>query len=222
MVHPYWPLFDLRVRTPRLELRYPSDDDLVALARLAADGVHDPTLLPFMTPWSRRPSPDLERGMLQWHWRARAEWTPASWRFEPAVVVDGEVVGTQGLDARDFATLRVCGTGSWLGQRHHGQGIGTEMRAAILHLAFVGLGAVRCESGYLDGSESSAGVSRKLGYRETGDRWHVVEGEARREVLLVLDRAEWEARRRDDIEIDGLGPCLELFGVTSEAVPTPT
>ena len=26
MAHPYWPLFDLQVRTPRLELRYPDDE----------------------------------------------------------------------------------------------------------------------------------------------------------------------------------------------------
>ena len=31
MGHP-WPLFDLRLRTPRLELRLPTDDDLLALA----------------------------------------------------------------------------------------------------------------------------------------------------------------------------------------------
>jgi len=29
------------VRTPRLELRWPSQDDLVALAALAGEGVHD-------------------------------------------------------------------------------------------------------------------------------------------------------------------------------------
>jgi hypothetical protein len=29
MANSYWPLFDLRVRTPRLEFRLPRDDDLV-------------------------------------------------------------------------------------------------------------------------------------------------------------------------------------------------
>ena len=37
MTHPYWPLFDLVVRTPRLELRPPDDSMLVELARCAGD-----------------------------------------------------------------------------------------------------------------------------------------------------------------------------------------
>ena len=37
-----WPLFDLRVSTPRLELRYVDDELGHALARLAAHGIHDP------------------------------------------------------------------------------------------------------------------------------------------------------------------------------------
>ena len=55
MPHPYWPLFDLRVRTPRLELRYPSDDDLVALVDLARMGIHPPETMPFSTPWTDVP-----------------------------------------------------------------------------------------------------------------------------------------------------------------------
>ena len=28
-----------------------------------------------------------------------------------------------------------------------------------------------------------------------------------------LERADWELRRRDDITIEGLEPCLPLFGL---------
>ena len=55
MAHP-WPLFDLRIRTPRLELRLPSDDDLLALMALARSGVHDPGETPFLVPWDELPS----------------------------------------------------------------------------------------------------------------------------------------------------------------------
>jgi hypothetical protein len=45
----HWPLADLRVQTPELELRWPSLDDLHALA---ADGIHDPEVQPFMVAWT--------------------------------------------------------------------------------------------------------------------------------------------------------------------------
>lgn len=214
---PYWPLTGLVVRTPRLELRYPSDDDLLALAELAAKGVHAPDVMPFLFPWTRQdPGGELQRGVLQWHWRQRGEWTPAKWSFNPVTVVGGDVVGTQGLMGDDYGTCRVVSTGSWLGLAHQGQGIGTEMRAAILHLAFAGLGARRAETGAWADNPASLGVTRRLGYRDNGDRIVAREGTPTRELLFSLDRATWESRRRDDIEIVGLEPCLELFGVLPE------
>src|SRR3954470_23594466 len=90
MAHPFWPLFDLRLRTPRLELRVPSDDDLVVVAGLAAAGIHDPHRMPFTIPFTRAPSPELERSTLQWGWRQRAEWAPEDWRLGFAVVHEGE------------------------------------------------------------------------------------------------------------------------------------
>ncbi len=50
MPHP-WPLFDLRLRTPHLELRLPTDDDLLDLMVLARHGIHDPGMTPFLFPW---------------------------------------------------------------------------------------------------------------------------------------------------------------------------
>jgi RimJ/RimL family protein N-acetyltransferase len=142
MENPFWPLFDLRIRTPRVEIRLPTDTDLVALAHLAQRGVHDPDAMPFLKAWTDAPSPDMERGLLQWGWRHRAQWHTDKWTFSGAVFVNGEVVGVQDLMATDFATLRSVKTGSWLGIEHHSQGIGKEMRSAMLHFAFTGLGAL--------------------------------------------------------------------------------
>ena len=33
------------------------------------------------------------------------------------------------------------------------------------------------------------------------------------DINFVLTREMWEARRRNDIVIEGLEPCLELFGL---------
>lgn len=146
-------------------------------------------------------------------------WRPGEWSFNPVVVVDGEVVGSQGIGAREFPVRRVCETGSWLGRRHQGKGIGKEMRAAIVHFAFAGLGAVRCESGYWHDNEPSRRVSAGLGYEENGDKIVLRRGRPDRIVDMKLEHAVWEQRRRHDIEIVGLAPCLELFGLTADLQP---
>lgn len=213
MLHRYWPLLGLRVRTPRLELRIPSDQDLFALAALAEDGVHDPSLMPFASPWTDVPGRERGRSVLQWFWGKRAEFSAQKWDLGLVTVVGGAVVGTQSAFAADYAVLREAETGSWLGKRYHGRGIGTEMRAAVLHLMFAGLGAVSITSAAFADNAPSLAVSRKLGYREDGISRTVRRGEPATMIRLRLPREVWERRRRDDIEIEGLAPCLPLLGL---------
>lgn len=201
MSHPYWPLFDLVVRTPRLEIRLPTDDHLVELARLGAAGVHDPACMPFDIPWTDTASPELERSSLQWWWRQRAEWRPESWTFTGAVFVDGVAVGAQDLGARNFSTLGSVVTGSWLGRAHQGRGLGRAMRAAVLHLAFEGLGALEARSGAWHDNPASLHVSRSLGYVESGTDWRIRRGARAQHVGLLLTREAWSAGRHDDIEV---------------------
>ena len=211
MGHPYWPLFDLRVRTPRLELRLVDDELAVELARLAAAGIHDPDTMPFAVPFTDQPSPQLERSSLQYFWRTRAEWTPEKWALPLAVIDHGAVVGTQSLEAERFPALRAAKTGSWLGREHQGQGIGKEMRAAVLHLLFDGLDAVMAYSGAWHDNLPSLAVSRALGYEENGDLIQPRRDAPDRQILLKLPREQWQ--RRDDIVIENLEPCLETFGI---------
>ena len=208
-----WPLAGLRLRTPELELRWPSLSDLDALADVAAAGVHDPDVMPFLTPWTEAPPGERALGTIQYHWSRWASWQPSDWHLELAVARDGVVVGTQGMHARDFALVREVGTGSWLGRAHHGRGTGTQMRAAVLHLAFEGLGAEQAVSGAFEDNAASLGVSRKLGYRDDGIRLHAVRGRRVAERRLRLTRDDWLATRSVPVEIEGLEPCLPMFGL---------
>jgi RimJ/RimL family protein N-acetyltransferase len=217
MPHPYWPLFDLVVRTPRLEIRYPDDDRLMELAAVAVKGIHDPGFMPFLQPWTRAESPEFERNALKHWWTQRSRWDPEEWHFTGAVIVDGRAVGVQDVGSTHFAVTRAVSTGSWLGRQFHGQGIGKEMRAAILHLAFAGLDAVVAYSGAFEGNAASLGVSRALGYVENGEKIHDSEGQRVREIGLKLTREAWETRRRDDITITGLEACREWFGAPAGA-----
>jgi len=214
MADPYGPLFDLRIRTTRLEIRLANDDDLYRLNEVADGGIHDPATMPFSIPWTDDPAPLRQRRSLQWWWSKRAQWSEEDWTFTGVVLVEGAPVGIQDLTAERFAALRTVSSGSWLGQSFQGLGLGREMRSAILHLAFEGLGAIEALSGAYHDNAASMATSRSLGYRPNGEQLVLRRGQPDRLVNLVLDRHTWLAQRRDDITIEGLEACLGMFGAS--------
>ena len=208
-----------------LELRLPDDDALSALAALAAAGVHDPALQPFSVPWTDVEPAARARSVLQYHWRCLGNWSPEAWTLNLVVVRDGVVVGTQGLSAKDYRIVREVGTGSWLGREHQGQGTGTAMRAAVLALAFEGLGADYALSDAFTDNPASLGVSRKLGYADDGIDRLAIRGRAAESRRLRISRATWlqaggaAGLGLGDVAIDELEPCQPLFGLAPQAGP---
>jgi RimJ/RimL family protein N-acetyltransferase len=213
MTFPHWPLFDIRIRTERLELRLPTDEELMQLADLAAAGIHDPDDMPFKNAWTRQPSPQLERSLLQYHWSTRASWKPEDWTFALAVFRDDVIVGTQAVEAKGFAVCETTRTGSWLGRAHQGNGYGTEMRAAVLWFAFEALGANEARTDAFLTNKASIGVSTKLGYEADGERTAVLEGKAARKREFVLTRDRWKAviKPMYTVEVTGFDGCDDWF-----------
>jgi RimJ/RimL family protein N-acetyltransferase len=115
--------------------------------------------------------------------------------------------------ATRFALLRTVKTGSWVGLGQQGRGIGKEMRAAVLHFAFAGLGALRAETAAFEDNAASLTVTRSLGYRPNGDDVRPQRDCPGRQLRFTLSDEEWELRRRHDIEIDGLEACAPLLGI---------
>lgn len=212
----HWPLFHLEVRTPRLTLRYLDDDRAAALMDLAATGVHDPAEMPFSVPWTRHEPPYLQQQGLQHFWGMRASLTPEDWSIQLAVYEGDRLVGMQGVGGKSFRVTRTVETGSWLARSEQGRGIGKEMRAAVLQLAFAGLQAERAVTSAFADNPRSLGVTRALGYAENG--WYVYdrEGKPARQLRFVMERADWLQQRRDDIELVDLAPCLRLLGLSAE------
>ncbi|GAA3653085.1 GNAT family protein [Nonomuraea antimicrobica] len=206
-----WPLFELSVTTPRLEVRYPTLDDLDELADRAAEGVHDPGLMPFYVPWSGAEPAERARSTVQYHFRSWGAFTADDWSIDFVVVYEGTVVGTQGIMATNFPVTREVRTGSWLGRRFQGQGIGTEMRQAVLHLAFAGLGAQHAATGAFEDNHASLAVTRKLGYRDDGFSLHDRQGKPAVSRRFRLAREDW--RELPGFEIHRLDRCLPLFGL---------
>jgi len=213
MSHRYWPLHGLRVRTPRLELRLPDEELLDEPASVAAGGVHAPDRMPFLAPWTDGEPDEVGRATYQHVLSTIAGWSAREWTLSLAVLHEGKVVGRQDLMGREFGVRREVMTGSWLGLAHQGQGIGTEMRAAVLHLAFEGLGARYAVSDAMTDNGRSLGVSRRLGYEPDGLQVEVTRGAATTLRRLRLDRAGWEKHRSVDVTVEGLDACCADFGV---------
>lgn len=214
------PLYGLRLRTDRLQLRWPDEDEIVALARLAQTGVHDPAEMPFVVPWTDRiHEPDFIERFAAYHRDLRHSWSPDDWSLELGVWAAEELIGVQGVIGHQFAVTRTVKTGSWLAQSFQHSGFGTEMRAAVLELAFHGLGAEAALSSALDGADASLRVSQKLGYVDDVETTVDVRGQRRLDRRLRLTRDRWIDQERISVRISGLEQCLPLFGVKASPEP---
>ncbi len=199
-----WPLMALEVVTPRLTLRYITDDLAVELAMLAAEGVHDPAAMPFSTPWTDVPSPELERSSLSFFWRNRAETTVDHWDLNLAVIDEGIAVGVCSIEGDAFPTRRSVETGSWIGRCYQHRGLGREMRQAALHLVFVGLDADQATTRAWHDNVPSLTITRALGYTETGSSLQQRRDQPDTMLDFTIRRRQWETIRRDDIELVGI------------------
>jgi RimJ/RimL family protein N-acetyltransferase len=207
-----WPLFALRIRSERLVLRQPTDDEILTLIDVARDGIHPPDEMPFGVAWSVLPSPEFERSSVQHHWLMRATWTPDDWSLNLMAELDGEPIGAQSIRGRSFAVHRTVDTGSWLARAWQGQGLGKEMRSAVLAFAFDGLGArVATSEAFLDNVASNR-VSRSVGYEDDGRGALAPQGVSRETQRFRMTVEAWRSRPRPAIEIEGLEACREMFG----------
>ncbi len=221
MPSPFWPLFDLTLSTPRLTLRTPTDDDFAGLLDAVDAGIHDADVMPFSVPWTDVEPEERRRRAAQFWWGQRAGWAVDEWHLPFAVFLAGQPVGIQELFATQFAVLREVATGSWLTRSVQGRGLGQEMRAAVLQLAFEGLGAEVARSGAFVDNLASLSVSRSIGYRENGRSREAPRRQPREMIHFEITRAEWTARRATfpPTEIAGLDRCRHLFGSPIDSAP---
>lgn len=208
-----WPLRQLVLRTPRLTLRPDDDESLYELVEVALRGVHPPEEMPFGEPWTDQPPARLGHSSMQYFWGMRARLGPDDWTLNFVVRHGGEVIGMQSLVGTQFAITREVSTGSWLGMAHQRRGFGTEMRAAVLLLAFDHLGACTARSSAFTDNPASLRVSEKLGYRQDGSFIQARRGERATQVRLLLDashlvRPDWE------LKVVGLDRCRDLLGLS--------
>jgi RimJ/RimL family protein N-acetyltransferase len=210
--HP-WPFYALRITTPRLELRVPDDEDIAELFEAARAGIHPAGEMPFGIPWTDgiEEVGALER-FASFYWTMRGTLTAQDWSLPFAVSSEGSIIGTQDVNAKDFAGSRSVSTGSWLTVSAQGRGLGVEMRAAVLHLAFAGLGALEAQTSAWHDNPASQRVSLRLGYEHEGQQLLARRGEPTPHLRYRLTRDAWQRNHFDGIELHALEPCLALLG----------
>jgi RimJ/RimL family protein N-acetyltransferase len=207
-----WPLTALRLTTPDLVLRAMREHDVPGLAARLPDDVELDPSLPAYPGLDRRAG--RAAALHQYYGREIGSWSADDWTLLLVAEHDGEVIGSQGLEGRDFPRRRTVETSSYL-VAQRGRGLGRQMRVAVLALAFDHLGALAAETEAWHDNDASLGVSRSVGYEPNGETLHVREGSgaADRMVRLRLTRERWEAGGLGrDVLVEGLQTCLPLFG----------
>lgn len=213
-----WPPDGIVLQTPRLRLAVIGESDFPEAVDAILAGIDDPAVMPFGTPWTDAPPDELVPNSLRHWWSTRGAVAPDGWTLPFAIRRDGRFIGIQDLRATNFAVTRTVSSGSWLTRSAQGDGVGVEMRAAILLLAFDHLGAEFACTGTFVDNPASNGVTRKLGYTENG--LEVLQrrpGERAahqnyRLAAVQLNRPDWT------LQVDGLEPCRPMLGA---AIPSP-
>lgn len=205
--------FGLHVVAGALELRGLTDELIAELCEVAERGIHDPDTMPFYFPWTAAPAGELARNTAAYHWGKRSTFSPESFCLDLAVVLDGRVIGCQGVAATHFPVTRTGETGSWLGREFQGRGIGTQMRRAMCALLFDHLGFEEITSAAFLDNPASLAVSRKVGYQHSGiRRIKRREGELALNQGLVLTPEDF-VRGDVPIEVTGAGAVRAFLGL---------
>jgi len=216
-----FPPFGLVLRTPDLVLRPGDEACAVRLANAVFEhGIHDPARSPFATAWTDADPRTVARSVFANVLSAvRAKEPNGPWSLKFVVRRadrPDDPIGV--MDLRQHAEVRdEVGTGSWLLRTEHRKGYGTQARAAVLKLAFLGLGMREARTAAYTYNSASLGVTRKLGYRQIGFEDRIVRGESVESAQFAVTREQWESSPaamllNPNITWIGLDAVRELFG----------
>lgn len=209
-----WPPFVREIAVGPGSLSLVRDDDLPELAALVLDGIHAPADMPFTFPWTEGSVDVVRLRLLQYQWAQRASMSPEAWTLENTVRFEGEIVGCQGISTKNYLVTRTGETGSWLGIKHQGRGIGTLMGQALCAFMFDHLGAAEATSAAFVDDPRSLAVSEKVGYQHNGrERTMRRDGEMAVSQRLVVT-ADTLNRPAAELTVSGADSLQEFLGLT--------
>ena len=212
-----WPLFALRIRSERLVLRLPTDDELLgAHATLAQAGIHPPDEMPFGVAWSTIAEPGvrarLPRAPLG---RPGGAGQPDDWEPPPAGRARRRRrSGRRALharavrgpaDGRHRVLARTAVPGPGLRQ-------GDARRGARRSPSTASAPSVAQTEAFLDNAASNGGLAlaRLRGERDRrSSRPRACRARSQR---FRMTAEMWRSRPRPPVTIEGLDACRDMFG----------
>jgi hypothetical protein len=99
------PLYGLRIRSARLELRMAAPDELPGLGAAAAAGIHRQNERPYLArpggiSWVLLPPEERARAVVLQQFPAIGNWKPSDWLLPLGVFLDGKSIGVQNVCRR--------------------------------------------------------------------------------------------------------------------------
>ncbi len=217
-----WPIYDLLITTPRLTLKLPTERELVELAQLAGRGIQDPASEPVHFAWFCEPPQVVERKLLQFVLQTIANWEPENWELGLAILHGAQLIGMQSIFSEHFGTTLGFCCSVWLGREFQGRGFATEAGRAALKFGFDALGGQEAYASAWADNAASIRVMEKLGYLSNGRYRRSSGGRVRFDVRMRLPKEAWQSPPDDEITIEGVERCLELFSMAGQAGSTRT
>jgi RimJ/RimL family protein N-acetyltransferase len=173
----------VELRTPRLVLRPPENEDAARIAALA-DNYEIARMLTTL------PSPyGIEDAITFLDHQANERRESSGFHF--AITLAGDFIGMTGVHRIRSADFEF---GYWLGASYWGKGYATEAGRALLAYAFETLELERIVSGHFMDNPDSGRVLQKLGFRYTGFSMRHCRARGG-EVLsrnMALERSQWK------------------------------
>lgn len=202
-----FPIYSLRVITPRLTLRVARLEELDQLATSSKDNVLiEETKHFFDVDWTSLDSPEYEQNFFCHNLYNLSQWKKDDWTLNLTIFYKHIPIGSISIKGDDFSNRKELATGSWILKNYRGRGLGSEARAGALAFGFNKLEAETFVSDAHKDNIKSERVSSSLGYKQNGLRTAHEPLDLKRYLLIKED---WV----DDtlVEVKGFKHCKDLF-----------
>lgn len=165
-----WPASGIIHTEENVTLAWIDDGLLGELAGLAAEGIFSQPYPSYAFPWAKGDAETIRRNVVEYQRGVRTTCGPEEWRLECAVIVDKQPAGVVGIGASEWRTRKAAVSGSWLGRRYQGRGIGFTAARGLLRVYFDELGGDEARRVVYPENVASLRVGEKLAYvREEGN-----------------------------------------------------